>query len=304
MISPFLNRRARLQRHNKRVLLGFESLEIRAVLSATIFVPDDYSTIQAAVNAADEGDKIRVLPGTYIESVTIDKDNLDIKATQPLATKVNPAVGGSFIFLVDGARNVKIEGFEVSGPFTTEEFVGIEVNNGSAKIKNNLITNIRNNPLSGTQEGIGILVWQSNVAGTTSAVIEDNVISDYQKGGIVVSVGLGLVNVDDIVAGAKAHAEIEDNVITGIGSTTVIGQNGIQVSDKATAEIEDNRISGNKFANPSVGTAGILITDDAGPTEVSKNRVFDNQIGIWVIDTKHVEVEKNKVYNNVEGGSS
>lgn len=304
MISPILNRRERRSRSGQRKMLGLESLETRAVLSATLLVPTNFATIQAAVNAAAEGDKIRVLPGTYTESVTINKDNLEIKASQKLAAKVNPAIGGNFIFFVDGAQNVKIEGFEVSGPFTTLEFAGIEVSNGgSAKIKDNLITKIRNQPLSGNQEGIGILVSQPNVPGTTSAVIEDNVISDYQKGGIVVSVGLGSVPIGAIVAGAKAHAEIEDNVITGVGLTGVIGQNGIQISDKASAKIEKNKISGNFFNDPEVaGTAGILITDFAGPTEVSKNKVFNNQIGIWVIDTTDVEVEKNEVYNNSEGG--
>ena len=115
MIYPILNRRERLHRSGKRKLLGFESLEIRAVLSATLLVPTDFATIQAAVDAADEGDKIRVLPGTYTESVTIDKDNLEIKASNELAAIVNPASGGNFVFFVDGAQNVKIEGFEVSG---------------------------------------------------------------------------------------------------------------------------------------------------------------------------------------------
>lgn len=305
MISPILNRQVRRSRSGQRKLLGFESLEIRAVLSATIFVPTDFETIQEAVDAAEEGDKIRVMPGTYTESVTIDKDNLEIKASDELEAIVNPALGGHFIFFVDGAQNVKIEGFEISGPFTAlTDFAGIQVSNGgSAKIKDNLITKIRNEPLSGTQEGIGILVFQPNQPGTARAVIEDNVINDYQKGGIVVSVGLGLVDIDDIVAGAKAHAEIEDNVITGAGFTDVIAQNGIQISDKATAEIEDNKISGNFFDDPdAAGSAGILVTDFAGPTEISKNRVFDNQIGIWVIDTTDVEVEKNKVYDNSEGG--
>lgn len=301
MISPILNRQVRRNRSGQRKLLGFESLEIRAVLSATIFVPTDFDTIQEAVDAAEEGDKIRVLPGIYEESVTIDKDNLEIKSSDELEAIVTPDDGANFIFFVDGAKNVKIEGFTVSGPFTaTTDFAGIQVSNGSAKIKNNLITQIRNEPLIGNQEGIGILVFQPNELGTARAVIEDNVISDYHKGGIVVSVGLGEL---PIVAGAKAHAEIEDNVIIGAGLTGAIAQNGIQISDKATAEIEDNRISGNFFDDPDIaGSAGILITDFAGPTEISKNRVFDNQIGIWVIDTTDVEVEKNKVYDNSEGG--
>jgi pectin methylesterase-like acyl-CoA thioesterase len=38
----------------------------------TIVVPDDYSTIQEAVDAASEGDTIFVKSGTYNESVSID----------------------------------------------------------------------------------------------------------------------------------------------------------------------------------------------------------------------------------------
>ena len=305
MIYPILNRRDRRLRNAQRQTLRFESLETRAVLTATLWVgPTGYTSIQAAVDAASAGDKIRVLPGTYTESVTINKDNLDIKATHNLGAIVKPVSHANFIFFVNGAKNVKIEGFEVSGPFDTTDpagFAGIEVSNGgSAKIKDNLITKIRNNPLSGIQEGIGILVAQPNVPGFTKAEIEDNVISDYQKGGIVVSVGLGTVPIGSIVSGAKAYAEIEDNVITGVGPTTLIGQNGIQISDKASAKIEDNRISGNFYINDAA-VAGILITDDAGPTEVSENKVFGNEIGIWVIETKNVEVEKNDVYNNGDG---
>lgn len=37
--------------------------------SATIYVPDDYPTIQAAVNAASPGDTIIVRDGTYYENV-------------------------------------------------------------------------------------------------------------------------------------------------------------------------------------------------------------------------------------------
>ena len=36
---------------------------------ATIYVPDNYSTIQAAVNAASPGDTIIVRDGTYTENI-------------------------------------------------------------------------------------------------------------------------------------------------------------------------------------------------------------------------------------------
>jgi hypothetical protein len=47
-------------------LAGLQPLVLR--------VPQDYSTIQAAVNAAPEGATILIGPGTYVEQVTITKD--------------------------------------------------------------------------------------------------------------------------------------------------------------------------------------------------------------------------------------
>ena len=46
--------------------------------TGTIHEVRDGDSIQAAVSAADEGDVIRVYPGTYSETVYIDKDDLVI----------------------------------------------------------------------------------------------------------------------------------------------------------------------------------------------------------------------------------
>ena len=44
---------------------------VRPARARTIVVPDDYSTIQQAVNAAVDGDTVHVRAGTYIEDVLI-----------------------------------------------------------------------------------------------------------------------------------------------------------------------------------------------------------------------------------------
>lgn len=46
---------------------------------ATLHVPDDHDTIQAAVDAAAPGDLILVAPGTYTEAVNVETDDLTIR---------------------------------------------------------------------------------------------------------------------------------------------------------------------------------------------------------------------------------
>jgi parallel beta-helix repeat protein len=73
-----LKSRRKLPRQRRPLMI--DMLEDRRLL-ATLYVDDDhaqmpnagFTSIQAAVNAAHAGDTIRVLPGTYNESVTVDK---------------------------------------------------------------------------------------------------------------------------------------------------------------------------------------------------------------------------------------
>jgi nitrous oxidase accessory protein len=71
-------------------------------------VPDVYSTIQAAVDAADPGDTIVVAPGVYPESVTVEK-SLSITGLDKSTTIVDGSGGGyAFSLSADG---VTIRGF-------------------------------------------------------------------------------------------------------------------------------------------------------------------------------------------------
>ena len=76
----------------------------------TIIVPDDYHNITEAVNNAKDGDTIFVKSGTYVESVTINK-NLTIKGENKENTIVDANNLGP-AFLVK-AENVIITGFKV-----------------------------------------------------------------------------------------------------------------------------------------------------------------------------------------------
>src|SRR4030067_2374091 len=53
-------------------MLAFNTHTVEAN-HTTIIVPDDYPTIQAAMNAASQGDTIYVKTGTYYENVIVNK---------------------------------------------------------------------------------------------------------------------------------------------------------------------------------------------------------------------------------------
>ena len=289
-----------LMTHPRRPLLRVELLEDRAV-PATLFVDDDklqiptakYATIQAAVDAASPGDTVVVARGTYTEQVTFaaDKDNITLRAQSPFQAKiVAPATltGDKAIVEVDGADGVTVRGFTITGPAQTagDLAYGVAIDGGSATIRDNFITRIRNNPLDGAQTGIGVIVLGDQ--SKASAVLSGNLITDYQKGGVV-------------VFGADATAAVSGNVVVGAGPTDAIAQNGIQVSDGADAAVSGNTVTGNVYTGEGVSAAGIY-ADTAGSVSVTGNRVFGNQTGLLLLTLSDVLVIGNRVFDNTADG--
>src|SRR5262249_35101804 len=153
-------------------------------------------------------------------------------------------------------------------------------NGGSAQIEGNHITHIQDPVFGGRQDGFGIEVGRSvvgpgGVPTTGAAEIDNNVIDDYQKGGVVVS-------------NTGSGAWIHDNSVRGAGPTGAIAQNGIEISDGAQGRIEDNCVSGNVFASPTqpaqFAAAGILVFQPDDHVRVEGNTVAQNDVGIWILD--------------------
>ena len=80
--------------------------------SATIYVPDNYTSIQAAVDNVSIGDTIIVRDGIYNETVNVDK-RLTIKSENGSACCFVDATGESYGFVVT-VDHVNITGFTVT----------------------------------------------------------------------------------------------------------------------------------------------------------------------------------------------
>lgn len=282
-----------------------EELENRLAPATTLHVGSmagEYPTIQAAVTAAGTGPAtIRVDPGTYAEQVTFGPSQHDIVLTGAGngVTIKAPAVMAApkAIVEVHGAQRITITNVTIAGPGpgpSDSIEAGIRIDSGgSATITNDHITQIEDNPLSGGQEPVGIEVGRASETTTGSAIISHNIIDNYQKEGIFV---------DNV----GSNAVIDHNTITGIGPTSVVAQNGIQISSGATAQIDHNTISQNIFDVPDSSTAAIGIDlFDAGAVTMDHNDASYNDIGIYVAGgtpSTKVSIDHNQANDNTFSG--
>jgi parallel beta-helix repeat protein len=168
---------------------------------------------------------------------------------------------------------------------------GILFEGASGSIKTSTVLNINQGP-SGCQEGNGIEVRNAPFDGTHPATksvkVENNVVSAYQKTGIL---ALGDVSVN-----------IEDNTVTGLGPVNYIAQNGIQLGSGAQGRIDNNTVSGNQYQPQTFASSGILLFLGANNVKVIGNDVDASDVGIWVIATNSALVTQNQVTGAVWDG--
>lgn len=140
---------------------------------ATIYVPDDYTTIQAAVDAASAGDTIIVRDGTYTP-IAVTKDDLIIKSeTGAQATTIESPTGATVVSI--RADNVSLSGFTVKG---ATDVLNSGIHLWGSSSDNVERCNISNNIISNNYAGISLCHSSNNV-------LKNNTVTGHKGGGIV-----------------------------------------------------------------------------------------------------------------------
>lgn len=272
--------------------LGTSSLAMAAVRA----VPAQYRTIQAAIDAAQSGDTVRVAPGVYTEQLAIWKSvkivgAADARTVVRAPRKLTAGVfgGNSLVEISQGAR-VSLSSLTLRGPGsgTCDRgalLAGIRVIQGAhLNLTHSRVANIHDTPAAlCSRSGIGILIGDEATGSTATANISDSSVTHYQTGGI-------------IVLNAGSRAVITDNVVTGPGHSAPLVTDGVEFVLGANGIISGNVISGNVCAVPELGCGSDLfehfqlsgIGAGAPGTEIFNNVLFDNQVGIYVSEAAEV----------------
>lgn len=249
-------------------------------------------SIQAFVGAVPASTTVHVLSGTYAEQIKINTNGITVDAAPGTLVRPTTVVSdttqgspcsngvGTAIVLVSGVTGVTLNGLTVDGSLLGSpiplRFVGIYYRNASGAINGGSVLDIRNNPLNGVQNGLGILA-QAKGPNSISVNVTGVTVNGYQKNGITFN-GCGCADTPDgNVAGVASG-----NTVTGAGPTSQIAQNGFQVGFGAgPVTITGNQVSGNRYTgDPDNGTGSGILVFSSKDDIITLNQVSANNNGI------------------------
>jgi Ca2+-binding RTX toxin-like protein len=265
-----------------------------------------FGTIQAAVDAAGDGDTIIVAAGTYVEQVIVEgRNGLTIRAAdgeqvtlRSPANLVETARSSGdreihAVLTVKESSNVAVEGIDVDGDgrgTTVDEgggagianFYGIFYRNASGGLTDVDITGVRDPYPGGTtpggqpevdavQRGIAVVADNDSLLGFA---ITGGTISDFQK-------QAGLFS--------RADLAVTGVTVTGGGAQPVMAQNGFSVTN-SSGTVSGNTFSGIGYAGPAQAYSGAILASSNTDLAITGNTITGSNgdstaakvVGIWV----------------------
>lgn len=245
--------------------LDEEDEPITSSRSLQIYVPDNYLTIQEAVDAASPGDKIIVRRGVYYEDVEVTTDSITLKSEK----NAGPIIIGQVTF--DGVTGGLMEGFTLYGSEVDGLFSAIVLFECTE-------VTLKNNGMAFAQ---GIVLIESDNCSVKSNYLVDNYPIEY--------INLGAISV---VAGSG-------NEVSGNFSGGNAGS-GILLLETFGNKVMDNtcNLNGGYFdGNYPEFYQGILVLG-GGDNDFMKNEAYVNLFGgLFMLESDDNKIGPQNTFN-------
>lgn len=290
-------------------LFSFFFVLCSSVNAGTVWVDDDfhyphesdgtlskpYATIQAAINAANHGDIIKILPGTYNENIVVDK-SLSLRTDSAEETIITSNKKEAYLVDIQ-ASDVSIEEFTLIDETNTSHrkaVFHIAPDVQDVVISENRIFSTVLSRCVLAQQAEGIVI-RDNIFNNSSGIqfencdscsIADNIIyntTDQSAIRIIDSTGTVIIEntIEQAMHGIYLLSCSDSNITSNIIQDHI--SNGISLEQGEDINIKNNTIKNN-------GLTGIKLS--CKNSNIQYNTITDNNIGI------NIGSDNNKIFNN------
>lgn len=244
-------------------------------MGATIKVPDDYSTIQAAIDASSNGDLILVEADTYTENIDFLGKEITVRSEDgPETTIIDGGQNHAVVDFNDEniTRDSVIDGFTLTNGLGYGGGVVINAYYASPTIINNII--VENSTPYGA-EGGGIYARDLTAPLIRNNIIANNVASG-RGGGISISQG----SVDAIIDNNIIYNNTAQNgggiyIQFGLLTNNIIYDNSVS-NNGGGIYLNDATLINNIIYNNSADDNGGGIYLGGGPSSITNCSIIDN----------------------------
>jgi parallel beta-helix repeat protein len=229
---------------------------------ATIVVPDDFHTIQEAINNAGSGDTIYVKAGIYQENIVVNK-SISLIGEDKYNTVIDGSKLGIAIEIT--ASNVSIGNLTVRDSGSSIEDSGIWLSGvENCSINGNVVTENGND---------GIMVYQS----VGNAVIGNMVAEAGQSGIILYGSNNNTISENDVQNASRYGIALQSSLYCQVtGNIVTDSYEGIVLLSS-----NRNSVSCNTVKNST--TDGIRLDDPSDYNNFTENTVANNgEYGFWM----------------------
>ncbi len=247
-------------------------------LQSTLVVPEDFATIQEAVNFAKSGDTIFVKAGTYSESVIINKTRLTLTGENKQTTVIDGGKGTQQSIRVEDADFVQISGFTIQN--TYDGICFYESSFGS--VSDCIITTC-------SFRGIILILSSFNS-------ISGNILNDNHDGVELYKSSFNTLSANIITNSRFGIGTSRSFNDTFTQNTILNSQSGVYIYDCSY-----DTISGNSFTNNAEHGISVVVSSYCS---FSGNTITNNALhGISLSNCSYYSVSGNTIISSSETGA-